>query len=59
MRTSDIDAGMRDLRDVGSDKATTVGRALARIGERAPALVTGALPATSGGTVFGDRVERL
>ena len=42
--TIDLDAGLRDLDEVGSDKVGTVGRALALIGERTPALATGALP---------------
>jgi len=67
--TIDLDAGLRDLDEVGSDKAWTVGRALAVIGAQTPSLATGALPALveggggsggGGGGGGGDgRIERL
>ena len=57
--TIDLDGGLADLGDVGSDKARTVGRALAVIGERAPAVASGALPARPAGAGGDARIERL
>jgi hypothetical protein len=45
---------------MGSDKVGTVGRALAVVGERLPAMASGVLPTNIGGA--GDdetRIERL
>jgi len=54
--TIDLDEGLEDLRDIGSDAAATVGKALARIGgDRAP-VATGATPSDLTGAVT---VERL
>ncbi|MEV7231132.1 MULTISPECIES: hypothetical protein [Polymorphospora] len=54
--TVDLDEALDDLREVGSDAAATVSKALVRIGaDRAPA-TRSALPARTGTT---DRVTRL
>jgi len=53
----DLDAGLRDIADMGSDKVGTVGRALAVVGERPPAMASGVLPTSIGGA--GDDVTRI
>lgn len=56
--TVDLDRGLRDLRDVGSDKMGTVGRALARIAESSAPVAAGELPRGGTGRAAAG-IERL
>jgi hypothetical protein len=52
----DLDAGLDDLRDVGSTAAATVGKALAAVGANRGTVAVGGLPK---GLTGGSSVERL
>lgn len=51
----DLDAGLRDLADVGSDAARTVSKALAKVSAAGRLVTGGSVPAPRG----TDRIERL